>query len=42
MSISEFLAQKPSLGQILQYIEQESQRIAKERQKQAQAGSAET
>lgn len=39
MSIKELLDSKPSLSQILQYIEQESQRIAKERQKQAQTGA---
>ncbi len=35
MSISEFLSQKPNLSQILEYVENEAQRIAKERKKQA-------
>jgi len=39
MSIKEFVDSKPSLSQIMAFIENEAQRIAKERQKQAQAGS---
>lgn len=35
MSISDFLASKPSLSEIFEYVEQEAQRIAAERRKQA-------
>jgi hypothetical protein len=35
MSISEFVEKKPSLGEILNFVEQEAQRIASERRKAA-------
>lgn len=35
MSIKEFLDSKPSLSQIIEFVEQESQRIAKERRQAA-------
>ncbi len=35
MTISEFLAKKPSVSEILSFIESEAQRIVAERKKQA-------
>jgi hypothetical protein len=39
MSIREFLAQNPSVSQILKFVETEAQKIAAERKKVAQGGS---
>ncbi len=35
MTISEFLAKKPSLSEVLEFVEQEAQRIAAERRNAA-------